>query len=56
MDRIAAAQQSVCCHAGAHSEDGGPDFAGAEDPGACRTCWFVCDECGRACDTEPAAG
>lgn len=56
MDRIIDAKQSVCCHAGVHTEDGGPDFIGAADPSACRTCWFVCDECGAACDLERAAG
>lgn len=45
------ARVSVCCAATIHAEDGGRDFFGPETYPIVRTCWFVCDGCGEACNT-----
>lgn len=57
--RVLTRLRSKCHGASVHDEDGGPDFIEYGTPAEsrrveCRTCWFVCDECGEPCDVERA--
>lgn len=43
--------KSKCCNAPVRTETGMPDFIGDKNP-RISTMWYVCTECGGACDTQ----